>query len=215
MACEGGEDEGLTGTPGTGLYNRADLDTNNDGEPDVSDDDCGDLPNIELDKEFVSAVAIGDGTYDVTYTIDVTNNGGAQGTYSLQDTPAFDDDIVINGSSNYTGETSGLLNTSGSTVLATNNTINAGTTETFTLVYNVTLDIEVTSTDGGDNVYTECAGNFSDEGLTGTPGTGLYNRADIDTNGDDNFDNGSDDDCGDLPLFDLELTKVVTSTRTL
>ncbi len=212
-ACEGGDGEGLTGTPGTGLYNRADLDINNDGEPDLSDDDCGDLPNIELDKEFVSAIAVGDGTYDVTYTIDVTNSGGAQGTYSLQDTPAFDDDVVINSTSNYIGEASGSLSTSGPTTLATDNTIDAGTTETFTLVYNVTLDIEVNSTDGGDNVYTECGGNFSDEGLTGTPGTGLYNRADVDTNGDDVFDNGSDDDCGDLPLFDLELTKVVTSAE--
>lgn len=207
-ACDGGNLGGLDGTPGTGLYNRADLDTNNDGQTDDSDDACGDLPNIVLDKEFVSATPNANGTYTVVYTIDVTNNGGAEGTYGLVDTPTFDNDVVIN-SGSFAGEVGGALNTTGATTLTTNNTITAGATETFTLTYIVTLDIEPGSTDGGDNMYTECDGG-SEEGITGTPGTGLYNRADLDTNNDGQPD-VSDDDCGDLPLFDLALDKEVVS----
>ncbi|MEM7573230.1 MAG: T9SS type A sorting domain-containing protein [Bacteroidota bacterium] len=200
-ACEGGSAEGITGTPGTGLYNRADLDVNDDGQPDLSDDDCGDLPNIILDKEFISADVQPDGSYDVTYTIAVSNNGGAAGEYNLTDTPSFDDDVTINAGS-YSGEASGALNTSGSTTLTEDNPIAAGATETFTLVYNVTLDLTGTINDGGDDVYTVCEGG-SGEGITGTPGTGLYNRADLDTN-DDGQPDVSDDDCGDLPAYELD-----------
>ena len=94
-------------------------------------------------------------SYNVVYTIAVTNNGGAAGTYGLSDTPGFEDDVTIN-SGSYTGEAAGALNTTGVTTLATNNAIAAGATETFTLTYNVTLDLNANSTDGGDNVYTAC-----------------------------------------------------------
>ncbi|MBC6995631.1 DUF11 domain-containing protein, partial [Lewinella lacunae] len=202
-ACGNGGPNG-EGTPGQGLYNTAYLDTNGDGQPDSSDDACGDLPNLLLDKEFVSATPNADGTYTVVYTIAVTNNGGATGTYGLTDTPSFEDDVTIN-SGSFAGEASGQLNVSGVTTLTVNNSIAAGATETFTLTYIVTLDLEPGSTDGGDNVYTACVGG-SEEGITGTPGTGLYNRADLDTNNDGQPDL-SDDDCGDLPLFDLALDK--------
>ncbi|PHI17998.1 hypothetical protein CEQ90_20235, partial [Lewinellaceae bacterium SD302] len=205
--CDGGEGEGITGTPGTGLYNRADLDYSNNGEPNISDDDCGDLPNIELEKEFVSAIPNGDGTYDVTYTVTVSNNGGADGTYTLSDTPEFDADVtILNGS--FSGEAGGVLNTNTATLLTTNNNIAAGTDEVFTLVYQVELELYDGDTNGGDNTYTEC-GTGGPNG-NGMPGEGLYNTAEIDTDGDGEFDD-EDDACGDLPLFDLMLDKNVTS----
>ncbi|MDN3635365.1 choice-of-anchor A family protein, partial [Neolewinella lacunae] len=196
------------GTPGAGLYNLAELDTNGDGQPDSSDDACGDLPNVELAKTFVSATVQPDGSYNVVYTIAVTNNGGATGTYGLTDTPSFDDDVTINGGT-FSGEASGTL-TAGTTTLTTNNSIAAGATETFTLTYNVTLDLTPGSNDGGDNVYTAC-GNGGPNG-EGTPGQGLYNTAYLDTNGDGQPD-ASDDACGDLPNVELEKTFVSATVQ--
>ena len=82
--------------PGEGLYNLAELDLNNDGTPDAEDDACGDeIPAISHDKAFVDAVQQADGSYDVTYTV-VVENDGAAGQYDLTDIPGFDDDVVIN-----------------------------------------------------------------------------------------------------------------------
>jgi uncharacterized repeat protein (TIGR01451 family) len=202
-----------SGTPGaggigSGLENTATL-TPGINQKVKTSTVCIDIPPIyEIDKEFVSATPDGNGVYTVTYTIAVSNKGGAQGIYSLQDTPDFDDDVVII-DGEFIGDDvpSTPLNITGATVLTTDNTLDAGTTENYTLAYLVRLDTEAGSTDGGDNVYTECGGNFSEEGITGLPSTGLYNRADLDTNQDGVYDDGSDDDCGDLPLFDLALDK--------
>ncbi|SER47874.1 SdrD B-like domain-containing protein, partial [Neolewinella agarilytica] len=206
------------GATGSDETNDSDADPANNGETEqvtlVSGQNYPDLdagiqrvPEFELDKEFVSAVANADGTYDVTYTIDVVNTGGI-GQYTLTDTPLFDQDVTIN-SGAFTGADAGALNVTGATTLVTDRMIAADATESYTLVFNVTLDLEPGSTDGGDNVFTECEGG-SEEGVTGTPFTGLNNRADLDTDGDGTPDN-SDDDCGDLPLFDLALSKDITS----
>ncbi|MBK8701079.1 MAG: hypothetical protein IPN29_16685 [Saprospiraceae bacterium] len=48
----------------------------------------------------------------------VNNQGGATGSYSLKDTPLFDNDVEIN-SGTYSGQASGSMNTTGSTTLAT------------------------------------------------------------------------------------------------
>ncbi|WP_026232355.1 SdrD B-like domain-containing protein, partial [Neolewinella persica] len=164
------------------------------------------VPSIEIEKTFVSAVPLPNGTYNVTYTVDVINTGGI-GTYSVIDTPSFDDDVTIN-SGSYSGADAGALEVMGATTLTTNNMIAADATETFTLVYNVTLDTRLTSTDGGDNIYTEC-GTGGPNG-NGLPGEGLYNLAELDVNSDGSVDD-SDDACGDLPLFDLALDKNVVS----
>ncbi|MEL6656096.1 MAG: SdrD B-like domain-containing protein [Bacteroidota bacterium] len=193
--------------PGEGLYNLAELDVDNDGDIDIEDDACGDLPNLLLEKDFVSATPNGDGTYTVLYTVTVENNGGAEGIYSLQDTPSFDDDVVIN-SGSFSGQNSGALNTSGSTTLTTGETIAAGATHTYNLSFNVSLSINMNSTDGGDNVYTAC-GESNSNGVP-VPGEGLYNLAELDEDNDGDFDQ-EDDACGDLPLYDLALTKDVTS----
>ncbi|HMU06097.1 MAG TPA: SdrD B-like domain-containing protein, partial [Saprospiraceae bacterium] len=62
--------------------------------------DAGIYPeiNLEINKTFVSALVQPNGTYNVTYNVEVINTGGP-GKYDLKDTPAFDDDININSSS--------------------------------------------------------------------------------------------------------------------
>jgi uncharacterized repeat protein (TIGR01451 family) len=215
-STDGGDNEytpcGVVGNgpgsaPGQGLYNEARLDVDNDGQPDIVDDACGDLPNIDMVKDFVSATPNGDGTYTVLYNVIVTNTGGAEGEYSLQDTPGFDDDIMIN-SGSFTGQNSGTLS-AGANTLATDEAIAAGGTHTYNLSFNVTLDLsgDANDNDGGDNVYTACseAGN----GPGSNPGEGLYNLAQLDVDGDGDFD-VLDDACGDLP--NITLVKELVST---
>ncbi|MBK8425844.1 MAG: hypothetical protein IPL27_07705 [Lewinellaceae bacterium] len=100
--------------PNQGLFNRAELDVNGDGNADITDDACGDLPNITMRKDFGSAVPNGNGSYNVTYKITVSNNGGASGAYTLKDTPSFDNDVTIN-SGSYSGQAGGSMSTSGTT----------------------------------------------------------------------------------------------------
>ncbi|MBK9735313.1 MAG: T9SS type A sorting domain-containing protein [Saprospiraceae bacterium] len=177
--------------PGQGLYNKAELDKTGDGQTDITDDACGDIPNITLRKDFVSAVAKNNGTYDVSYKIIVNNNGGATGTYSLKDTPLFDADVVIN-SGTYGGQASGGMNTSGSTTLGTGVSIAISATHTYNITFNVTLKLDDAVGLTGDNVYTPCEESGSE------PGQGLYNKADLDWTGDGQTDL-TDDACGDLP----------------
>ncbi|MBK8425846.1 MAG: hypothetical protein IPL27_07715 [Lewinellaceae bacterium] len=116
------------------------MDSDNDGDTDITDDACGDLPNINMVKNFVSAVPTGNGTFNVTYTIVVSNPGTVAGTYGLKDTPLFDNDVTIN-SGTYSGQASGSMNISGTTTLATNATIAAGATHTYTVTFNVSLNL--------------------------------------------------------------------------
>ncbi|HRK82679.1 MAG TPA: DUF11 domain-containing protein, partial [Saprospiraceae bacterium] len=206
-ACGTGGPNG-NGTPGQGLYNLAQIDVTGDGTPDRSDDACGNLPNIILDKTFVSATPNANGTYTVVYQVAVSNTGGATGTYTLTDTPSFDTDVVIN-SGNYSGPASGALSTTGASTIVTNYAIAGGATQTFTLSYNVSLSLNAANADGGDNVYTAC-GTGGPNG-NGTPGQGLYNLAQIDVTNDGTPDR-SDDACGDLPLYDLALTKTLANS---
>ncbi|WP_160213735.1 SdrD B-like domain-containing protein, partial [Phaeodactylibacter xiamenensis] len=195
-----------TGTPqaGEGLFNLAGLDLNNDGTPEFTDQACGDLPAIELEKNFISAVQQSNGVYTVTYEVSVANSGGAAGAYDLLDTPGFDDDITITGAaytSNAAGNTSGTLTGNGPWTLADDQSIAANTTHLYTLTVNIAYNVS----DGqGDDIYTACGAT------TGTPqsGEGLFNEAEIDLNNDGTPED-TDEDCGDLQLIDLELTKVV------
>ncbi|MBK8425845.1 MAG: hypothetical protein IPL27_07710 [Lewinellaceae bacterium] len=175
------------------------MDVNGDGNADITDDACGDLPNLNMVKNFVSAVPDANGTYKVTYTITVSNNGGASGAYTLKDTPSFDNDVTIN-SGSYSGQASGSMNTTGTTTLATNAAIAAGATHTYTVPFNVSLNLAPGSPDGGDNIYTACA--VSGNGPGSNPGQGLYNRATLDTDNDGDTDI-TDDACGDLPNLNM------------
>ncbi|MEM8616364.1 MAG: hypothetical protein AAGF20_05455, partial [Pseudomonadota bacterium] len=50
VSCAQGEPGSVDG-PGFALYNVAEIDTDLDGDIDDSDDACGDLPNIVLEKD--------------------------------------------------------------------------------------------------------------------------------------------------------------------
>ena len=76
----------------------------------------GDLPYVNMVKNLGTVTMNANGTYTVTYSIVVTNAGGAVSTYTLKDTPLFDDDITII-SGNYSGQASGNMNITGSTTL--------------------------------------------------------------------------------------------------
>ena len=190
------------------LYNVSGLDANDDGTPDTYDDACEDLPVISHEKSFVSVTPnMLDGTYAVVYTVTVTNSGAVAGTYGLDDTPLFDDDITINsGSFSLNGVGSTPLLTSGTSILTAPGTVlGAGQTDVYELTFIVTIGLNVLSTDGGDNIYVDCdngnAGNTPDSDRFA-----LYNVSGLDLSGDGEPES-YDDDCGDLPLFDLALDK--------
>ncbi len=159
-------------------------------------------PDISLVKDLVSVAPAANGRYTVTYTVTVKNTGGASGEYTLKDTPLFDADVTIH-SGSYSGQASGQMNVSGSTTLATNATIADGATHTFTVRFEVSLNLSAGSTDGGDNVYTACA--VPGNGPGSSPRQGLYNKAELDTN-DDGTPDLMDDACGDLPQCDLKVS---------
>ena len=201
----------LHGPPsaGEGLFNEARIDTNNDGITDDKDRACGDLPYITHKKSLVNFIQnLGGNMYNITYNIEVRNIGGDTGTYDLKDTPAFDDDITINGAS-YTSSIvsnpGGSLFGTGLWTLANNQNIIAGAIQTYQIVVKVTLDLNVGS--GGDNVYRKCG--FTNPGEP-TPGEGIFNESSIDTN-DDRVPDEKSKICGDLPYITNRKTLVSTT----
>jgi len=152
------------------------------------------------------------GSYNVTYTITVTNSGSGAGTYSLYDTPTFDDDIAINGTPTYTTNAPAhpanpgpvpLSSINGtSNTLAMGQAIAANAMHTYTLTYNVTLDLEPGSS--GNNVYAACG---SVAPGTPTAGQGLFNQSRLDAGNDGSIDE-TDQVCGDLPYLVLVKTAV-------
>ena len=88
--------------------------------------------SLKVTKVASAPVAVGDGTYNISYTVTVTSFGGVGTTYDLSDTPKFDDDVIIN-SGSYSGQNTGLMNLINgvSTTLATNETIGAGTSNAY------------------------------------------------------------------------------------
>jgi hypothetical protein len=187
--------------PGEGLYNMTALDLNDDGTPEETDEVCGDLPYITHEKSGpVISAQQPNGSYNVTYTVVVTNTGGTSGDYDLFDTPTFDDDIAINTASftstNPPNLSGPLSTTNGATnTLAGDVIIAAGGVHTYTLSFNVTLNLAPASP--GNNVYTACG-----SGTPGNPapGEGLYNMTALDLN-DDGTPEETDEVCGDLPYI--------------
>ncbi|HRF41640.1 MAG TPA: SdrD B-like domain-containing protein, partial [Saprospiraceae bacterium] len=213
---------GVGGPPvaGQGLFNLSQLDRGADGSIEETRTACGDLPYITHEKLGPAISTLQpDGSYNVTYTIRVYNAGGVAGNYDLSDTPYFDDDITINTASYSTmsvvpGVVGGALSLNSGVLnaLANDQPIAAGANHTYTLIYNVTLDLSPTSTDGGNNTYTSC-GTVSTAPGPLTPGStvttrmGLYNTSALDTNNDANPDE-VDERCGDLPFLSLAKTFV-------
>ncbi len=209
-AC--GENGGAGPVPGEGLYNEAQLDTNGDGNPNQTADDCGDLPSISHEKALTSITQTGARSWEVKYTITVENEGGASGMYDLEDEIAFDDDIVVT-CVNYTSDATGNANNPGPTndadlagpwTLADDQNIDAGVVQTYCITFCVDMDLNSASTPGDGN-YDPCAGNVLNEPM---PGEGLYNQSSLDLDNDGTPEE-TDEACGDLPNVYIE--KTVTS----
>lgn len=144
----------------------------------VSKDNDGDMTidfgfaqvaNITHNKTLSSVVEQPDGSYNVTYLITVTNTGGAS-SYHLYDKPEFESHISINSASfttNAPGNAGGSLSTTMgfNNPLATNQAIANGATHTYTVVFNVTLDLEIMPM--VYETYLDCSGVYG-----GTPGAG-------------------------------------------
>jgi hypothetical protein len=197
-ACE----SEIPGDPdfGEGLYNQSKLDINDDGQFDEYSEVCGDLPSIHHEKHLLDIEQTAKYTYKVQYEIVVTNDGGTDGTYNLEDEPGFDNDVVIIGasySSDAPGNAGGGLgvNNPGPYTLASDQDIAQGAVHTYTLTIYVLFYLDG-STPGGDGIYTECAST-----TPGDPqeGEGLYNQSKLDINDDGEWDEYSEA-CGDIPF---------------
>ena len=184
-------------TAGEGLFNESRLDLNNDGLADMRDTVCADLPFVIHDKTIISVTPTGVNTYDVVYGIDVRNIGGATGKYDLRDEPKFDNDIAMLNAkylSSVTGTTTSLA-VPGPWILASNQSINAGALQKYTITVGVAIDLEDGLT--GDDRYSSCG--------TQTPGMpgeneGLFNRSLLDVNHDGAYDY-RDSVCADIPYI--------------
>jgi uncharacterized repeat protein (TIGR01451 family) len=151
-------------------------------------------PDITHFKDFVAAIAQGDGTWNMLYRITVQNIGGSAGQYDLEDEPTFDDDLTLNSASFVSSAPSGnALAGSGPWTLADDVSLNAGASHIYTLTVNATLNL--TAGSGGDNVYTAC-----EAATPGNPeaGEGGFNESRLDTNNDGTPDE-IDEACGDVP----------------
>jgi hypothetical protein len=131
----------------------------------------------------------------------------------LTDTPAFDDDFVINTatfSSTTPPNLSGNLSTTNNventlapalTSIAARVAPNTPTTHTYTLSYNVSL-VLLSNAPAGDSQYTACGDNG---GSSSQPFEGLYNASALHLNGD-NIPEQTDFVCGDIPLVSVGST---------
>ena len=144
--------------------------TNNDN---IDQCICGDLEIasgpldcpavIAHNKEFTSITQTGDEQWDVKWTITVSNTGLGDGTYNLNDKPAFDDDITIcdaeystfNAPGNAANPGPLMLSNDGNFELAEDQVILAGETHTYCLVVCVQSDPSADPVIG-DGVYTGC-----------------------------------------------------------
>lgn len=182
---------------GEGIYNRASIDSNNDGIPEESVETCGDLPYIKSSKVITSITPLGGGMHAINYQVKVQNLGGAIGQYDLNDDPGLDDDLMINTAS-YTssvpGNPGGALAGAGPWILANNQTIAIGAVHFYDLTIKTTLDLSPGSS--GDNVYTACG---SSNPAVPQPGEGLYNKAIIDIN-DDGIPDDTSVVCSDIDI---------------
>ncbi|MDQ2749519.1 MAG: SpaA isopeptide-forming pilin-related protein [Actinomycetota bacterium] len=169
---------------------------------------CSEPVSPAIAKTFVSAVqhlvgGVWDGSVDVTYTVSVNNPSASTGlVYSLSDSPAFPADVTINGGT-VTGTdgtapitvTPGWNGTTG-TVIVTARALPANGTDTYTVVVNATVPVDV------DEAELPCT--------DGGSGTGFDNAATA-TSGSDTFTANA---CGPIPsLTAPSITKTVIGSE--
>ncbi|WP_046772467.1 SdrD B-like domain-containing protein [Jiangella alkaliphila] len=95
LACTDGQQ---AGDPTTGLFNHATMSPDN--HEDLTDDECGDLPIVTLDKTVVTEPHVVDrenqpGVWEITYGLTVTNESEVPTDYDLEDALRFGTGIEI------------------------------------------------------------------------------------------------------------------------
>ncbi|MBK9994322.1 MAG: DUF11 domain-containing protein [Saprospiraceae bacterium] len=201
----------LRPSAGEGAFNQSSLNYDLDPNPEELDTACVDLPYIVHNKTIQSVTDLGSKNFRVVYQIRVDNLGGASGSYNLTDIPGFEDDFQIT-SANYTSNALGnpanpgpiTLATSGSWILASDQLINAGQSQIFTITVEASIDLVDIGT-VGDEIYRACG-----SGTPGIPssGEGLFNRSTLDVN-DDGIPEQIDTVCADVKIWDLALRKIL------
>jgi large repetitive protein len=175
---------------GTGFLNRASLTVG--GSTTVATD-CAEPVAPTLDKSFVSATQNADASWDVTFQVAVANTATLGDTsYSLSDLPGFasgvtitDRDVTLDGAP---------LAWDGIAALATDVVLPAGESDTYVLVFTVTIDPGMTP------ALRDCDASGA--------GHGFFNAATL-TSGADTL---TDDDCGPIAESVLPLvSKAVTA----
>ena len=194
---------GMEPAAGEALFNVSLLDVDNDGNEDERDTACADLPLITHTKTLASVDSLtntGGYCYDVTYTIEVRNDGTVDGEYNLLDSIAFDDDMVVSGAT-ATGPSGAITlpatMPAAGWVLASDVAIPAGTVHNYSITVSFCYDFS----DGdmtGDNVYNECGAGTS--GGAPAAGEALFNVSLLDLNDDGTADE-KDTACADVPVI--------------
>jgi hypothetical protein len=124
---------------GGGVWNTATV-TNGLANDDSSD--CADItpPDVTIQKTVTSTSQQPDGTWEVSYDIDVTNTSATlAAVYTLSDTLRFGGDIDIVDVS-WTGPTSGGGSAVGQFAIATNRVLAPSATDTYTVTVLATID---------------------------------------------------------------------------
>jgi hypothetical protein len=186
---------GVTET-GTGFLNSA---TVQSGANFSTDTACSSPSTPTVAKTFVSAsqhVSGGawDGTWDVTYTLKVTDPGNTGLLYTLDDAPAFPAGVSVNKES-VVGPNGAANPWTGTGHIAHNQVLAAGKTDTYTVTVNATVPAGTSASDRA------CQ--------PGTASKGFYNAATV-TSG---HDSSTAHDCGAIPTPGVPtVAKTVTSS---
>ncbi|HEX5859998.1 MAG TPA: hypothetical protein VFY91_17955 [Microbacterium sp.] len=127
---------------GGGVWNTATV-TNGIAEDDSSD--CAEIerPGVTIAKTVTGTVQLADGTWEITYEVEVTNDSDdTAAVYNLADALQFGGDIVVDGAS-WTGPAGGGdFAPDGTATLATDRVIAGGDDETYTVTVRATVDAD-------------------------------------------------------------------------
>lgn len=161
----------------------------------LSDDACVTIPEdapVTVSKTETLTEQNDDGTWTITYDVVATNSSATLATsYDAVDVPTFGDGITINDAA-WTGATSGTFSGDPLTgELATDRTLAAGASDTYT----VTINASVAATSSGTDMDCEIAGEED--------GTGFLNTATITVAGQEPV---SGSDCSSPVVPEIEKT---------
>ena len=215
--CTGTNDPGEGQTAYNGLFNESFLDINGDGMPEEIDTACADIPVITHEKSLAGTPVLGpDGNYKVTYEVTVTNEGAADGVYSLFDSISYDPDVRVDSIVWTPLGGSAMPVTLGSPAsetrfqMATDSSLAAGASFTYTIC--VYAAIEAGANAGTTNptmdMYDPCTGT-TDPGEDQTAYNGLFNESFLDINGD-GMPEEIDTACADIPML-THIKELVTA----